>query len=162
MMAYREARSAATGWQFILADLALILFLLALTGLPLEPDMAAGGQKGDTMLGRMPPRPVHALAQPNPAPSPAVAPAQALFRPVSGGPRLADWLATQPADPRTTLTIFARHARGKEQAAWRAAEALAGEAAVSGIAIRTIIAAGDEDDLYASLAFDSPTQAAPP
>ncbi len=161
-MAYSPARPAATGWQFILADLALILFLLALTGLPLEPEMAQGGDPGEKMLGRKPPRAVRAASPSDPRPSAAVAPAQALYRPITGGPRLADWLAGQPQDPRATLTIFARYPQGEERAAWRAAETLAREAAGSGLAIRTIIAAGDEHDLYASLAYDSPTQAAPP
>jgi len=136
-----------TGWQFILADLALILFLITLTALPGDAGVArdeggAGSARAHT-------------------PQPAIAPAQALYRPVPGGQGLARWLANQPQDPRATVTVFARHAPGGERAAWQAAEALAREAAGSGHAVRTIIAAGEEADLYVSLAYDAP-RAHPP
>lgn len=125
-----------TGWQFILADLALILFLLALTALPIDAPGAAGARGAPT--------------------DPMIAPAQALYRPVPGGPGLGRWLADQPHDPRATVTIFARYAPGGERGAWDAAEALAREAAISGLAVRTIISDGEQPDLYASLAYDTP------
>lgn len=91
-----------------------------------------------------------------------IAPAQALFRPVPGGPSLRAWLAAQAPDPRATLTIFAFHAPGREADAWRAAEALAAEARAQGTPIRTIISAGHDPDLYASLAYDAvPAEALP-
>ena len=65
------------------------------------------------------------------------------------------WLADQAPDPRTTLTIFAAHTTGGESAAWARAEALAAEARASGARVRTIITAGGEEDLYASLAYDA-------
>lgn len=159
------------GWQFILADLALILFLLTLTGLPVDGVTDGGMDKGtraglvNAPLGRAAARSETrsnpAGAPPDPAPDPAIAPAQALYRPVAGGPSLAEWLADQPHDPRATLTIFARYPRGEEHTAWRAAEALLHDSAASGLAIRTIIAAGRERDLYASLAYDAPLPAPP-
>ncbi len=133
------------GWPFLLADLALILFLITLTGLPGE-----AGSHG-VPLGRPPVR-----SENEPPHDPAIAPAQALYRPASGGPGLTAWLADQPRDPRATLTIFARYARGGERKAWEAARGLADEAAASGLAVRTIITAGEEPDLYASLAYDAP------
>ena len=56
---------------------------------------------------------------------PEVAPAQALFRPIPGGPSLGARLAAQGPDPRATLTIFAVHIKGGEAAAWRRAACLA-------------------------------------
>jgi hypothetical protein len=78
-----------------------------------------------------------------------------LFRPVPDGPSLAQWLASQPRDPRTTLTVFARHRVGEEAAAWQAARALAAEARGRDVAVRVIIGAGEAPDLYASLAYDA-------
>ena len=138
-----SARGAGHGWQLILADLALILFLLTLSALP-----ASETGKGQGGIGR-----AGALPSPRPA---AIAPAQALYRPFAGGPGLAQWLAAQPRDPRATLTIFSRYRPGDEAAAWAAARRLADDARGSGVTVRIIIAAGAEADLYASLAYDEP------
>lgn len=136
---------AGHGWQLILADLALIFFLLMLTALPAAEaesgrplaDKAARGEE------------TQALA------SAEIAASQALYRPVAGGPSLTEWLAAQPRDSRATLTVFAHGRRGEDSISWSAARALASEAAASGVAVRTIITVGDEVDLYASLAFDA-------
>ena len=142
-----QSRSGSHGWHFILADLALILFLLTLAGLPLGAE--AVGVRGRS-TGK-------AEAEPD------VAPAQALYRPVAGGPDLGEWLASQPRDPRATLTIFARYPAGGQAAAWQAAEALAREADGdrAGVQVRTIIAPGSQADLYASLAYDAALPSAP-
>lgn len=151
------------GWQFILADLALILFLLTLTGLPV--DAGTGTGLVNAPLGRAAARSEArsnpASAPPDPAPDPAIAPAQALYRPVAGGPSLLQWLADQPHDPRATLTIFAHYPQGQQRAAWQAAEVLANEAVASKLAVRTIMIAAGERDLYASLAYDAPVPAPP-
>lgn len=132
-------------WQVILADLALILFLLTLAALP-----AAEADIGQKLADR------EARAKEAREPiSPEIAAAQALFRPVVGGPTVAEWLAAQSHDPRTTLTVFVRHRPGEDVAAWGTAKALAGDAQASGVAVRTIITAGDEADVYASLAYDA-------
>ncbi|PLK24174.1 hypothetical protein C0V72_06305 [Porphyrobacter sp. TH134] len=133
------------GWQLILADLALILFLLTLSALP------AAEAKNGRRLAHWEAREKEALG----ALEPDIAPAQALFRPVPGGPSLGAWLAAQTPDPRATLTIFSTHREGAEAAAWAQAEALAAEARASGTRVRTIITIGAEADLYASLAYDA-------
>jgi hypothetical protein len=133
------------GWQLILADLALILFLLTLSALPAAE--ATGGKRLADTDAR--------LKDAQGGLQPEIAPAQALFRPVPDGPSLAVWLAAQAPDPRTTLTIFAAHTAGGEADAWARAEALAAEARASGTRVRTIIMAGAEEDLYASLAYDA-------
>jgi len=138
-------KGAGSGWQLILADLALILFLLTLSSLPAAEaesgrrlaDRAARGKEARPVLGRA-----------------EIAAAQALYRPVAGGPGIGEWLAAQPRDPRATLTVFARYRPGGEAEAWAQARALAAQAQASGVAVRTIIAAGGEADLYASLAYD--------
>jgi hypothetical protein len=132
------------GWQLILADLALILFLLTLSALPAAEaetgqklaDREARGEKARRALRT------------------EVAAAQALFRPVADGPSLSEWLSAQAPDPRATLTIFAVHAKGGEAMAWSRAQALAQEARASGAQVRTIITVGPADEIYASLAYD--------
>lgn len=133
------------GWQMILADLALILFLLALSALPAAE--AESGKKPLEARGRSEDRERPAAFE--------AAPAQALFRPVPGGPSLSGWLASQARDPRTTLTVFVRHRAGDEAAAWTKAQSLAREAEASGVAVRMVISAGTEPDIYASLAYDT-------
>lgn len=136
------------GWQLILADLALILFLLALSALP-----AAEADTGKKL--------VEARARSEDvqhSPKFEIASAQALFRPVAGGPGLSEWLASQPRDPRATLTVFVRHRPGDEAGAWLRARALVDEAEAGGVAVRAVIATGQEADLYASLAYDAPPQ----
>lgn len=134
-------------WQLILADLALILFLLTLSALP-----AAEAETGRQLAARA----VQEKAAREAArPRAEIAAAQALFRPVAGGPSLGAWLASQAPDPRATLTIFAVHAPGAEADAWARAEALAAEARASGVQVRTIITAGKREEIYASLAYDA-------
>lgn len=139
------------GWQLILADLALILFLLTLSALP-AAEAESGHKLADKYAtekdARLPPKP-------------EIAAAQALFRPVAGGPSIAEWLASQPRDPRTTLTVFVRYQPGGEAAAWNAAKALARAAQTSGVPVRTIITAGAAADIYASLAYDEVVAQAP-
>lgn len=134
------------GWQLIIADLALILFLLTLSALP-----AAEADTGHRLADR---EARGEEARPDPAPA-EIAAAQALFRPVPGGPSLSQWLASQPRDPRTTLTVFARHRPDGEAAAWQAARTLAAEARGRDVPVRIIIGAGAASDLYASLAYDA-------
>jgi hypothetical protein len=141
-------KAGGHGWQLILADLALILFLLTLSALP-----AAEAETGRKRADR---------AARSEEAHPEIAAAQALFRPVAGGPTLAEWLASQPRDPRATLTVFARYRPGGEAAAWDAARALAAGAAGSGVPVRTIITAAGESDLYASLAYDQITATSAP
>lgn len=140
-----QARSGH-GWQLILADLALILFLLTLSALP-----SAEAGTGTRVIGTEP-RPRDPLRGPFPEP----APVQALYRPVPGGPGLGAWLRSQAPDPRTTLTIVAAHGKGGEAAAFSRAAALAAEARAAGVQVRTIITAGGSDEIYASLAYDAP------
>ena len=133
------------GWQLILADLALILFLLTLSALP-----AAEATSGQRLADD------EAREKDVKGPLPTeVAPAQALYRPLQGGPSLSEWLAAQAPDPRATLTIIAAHRPGGEADAWARAQALAQEARAVGTRVRTIITVGPADEIHASLAYDA-------
>ena len=143
----------SSGWQMILADLALILFLLTLSALP-----AAEAETGRRLAARAVQE--KAAREEDARPQPEIAAAQALFRPVAGGPSLGAWIKAQDYDPRATLTIFAVHPPGEEAKAWARTEALAAEARAAGARVRTIIAAGKNAEFYASLAYDAePTEA---
>lgn len=142
-------RGGGNSWQLIIADLALILFLLTLSALPIV-ESQNGARQADREA-----RENDARARP----APQIDASQALFRPVPGGPGLGEWLAGQAPDPRATLTIFAIHTPGKEAAAWSRAEALAAEARERGAQVRTIIHAGTADETYASLAYDAAVSA---
>lgn len=133
------------GWQLILADLALILFLLTLSALP-ATEATTGHRRAD--------REARETDVKGPLP-PELAPAQALYRPLPGGPSLSEWLASQAPDPRATLTIIAAHRPGGEADAWERAQALALEARAAGRRVRMIITAGADDEIHASLAYDA-------
>lgn len=127
----------AGGWQTIIADLALILFMVSISASapPAEASRpAAGGIEAPALLPAAP---------------------SAIYRATQGAPTLARWLAGQPRDPRQRLTILARHRAGAEQAA-AAALALAAEARAQGYAARIVIEPAAADDLLAVLAFDAP------
>ncbi|NBC37490.1 hypothetical protein GTZ99_13120 [Novosphingobium sp. FSY-8] len=104
------------GWQTMLADLSLILFMVTAAAMADQPP---------------PPKP----AAPPPKPAlvdPARAEPLALWREAAGAPSIAAWLTSQQPDPRQQLTITLHYAPGAEQAAMRHAIALAGDAARAG------------------------------
>lgn len=126
------------GWQTIIADLALILFMVSIAA-SAPPAEASRQAAADAEA------PALFLAEPS-----------AIYRAADGAPTLARWLAGQPRDPRQRLTIFARHRAGAEQAAALAALALAAEARAEGHPARIVIEPAATDDLLAVLAFDDP------
>jgi len=126
------------GWHFILADLSLILFLLTLRGFASVADQSPDTEQPSEAVREV-----------------TIAPSQAIFRPVRGGPSIAAWLASQSQDDRATLTIFARYAPGGQAEAWHEASRLAREAEQRKVATRMILSQGSDADLYASLAYDS-------
>lgn len=121
---------ARIGWQTMLADLALILFMVTAS--------TVSRQRETTEKAHLPPstEPV------------------AVYRPQAGTPPLAEWLAGQGHDERTRLTIVAHYTAGDPAASSAAAFKLAREAAASGIEPRLIIEPGEKPGLEAVLAFD--------
>ena len=77
---------AGSGWQTVLADLSLILFMVTASAASQAPASA-------------PPPPSAAL--------PALGDPVALWRAGAGSPTLKDWLASAAPDPRLRLTIMA-------------------------------------------------------
>ena len=146
------------GWQTILADLSLILFMMTAAALANAPDgpMAPMAQTPDVKAP---------AAQPQPKPRPPVAapPVAASQRaePVGvwsdgpGAPPLAQWLAQQGRDPRLQPTILVHHVRGASRAALAQAEALVEAAGPRGAAARIVIEEGPSDSASVLLAYDA-------
>lgn len=116
---------AGVGWQYALADLALILFLVC---------AAALGQSKAAAPAAPPPQ----LAEP-----------AAVWR--AGAVPLRAWLDSQPRDPRQTLTIRASYTGLDPATAFTRASALAHE----GGAARIVVEPGASDDLAATLDWDA-------
>lgn len=129
-------------WQLILADLALILFLATAAALS-----ASKGLGEDCAQ----------IADNEADGTSTIAPAQALYRAGPGLPTLAEWLESQPPDPRASLTIVAQHAPGQEELAWVDARTMAATASAMGVRFRVIIREGPENGIHASLGYDQPT-----
>ena len=103
----------SAGWQTILADLSLILFMVTAAALANAPDGP---------MGPFTPEPINTQRRPEAALRPHIA-ASARGEPVGvwsdgpGVPPLADWLAQQGRDPRLRITILVRHLSGNGRAA---------------------------------------------
>lgn len=130
------------GWQLILADLALILFLVTVSALA---SSAEEESDSETRTSSAPDR------EPT-----SVAPSQALYRPGPDAPSITEWLDRQSPDPRATLSVVALHQPGGERGAWDAAQELAQQARVAQVRVRIVVQPAAQTDLYASLAFDAP------
>lgn len=117
---------AGSGWQTVLADLSLILFMVTAAAVSEAP------------------------AQPSPPPAPLALPALgepvAVWRAAPGGPHLTEWLASQPADPRQRLTLVGAPADGP---------ALLAEAAALPRPARVLIEPGLSGPPYAALTYDT-------
>jgi len=137
----------SNSWQLILADLALILFLVTAAAL------SAGGAVEEAIEAIDEP---DSTALPGPALPGALAPAQALYRAGPGLPTLGEWLEQQPRDPRASLTIVAQHVTGEDERAWSDARSMAATASAMGVRARVIIREGEASAIHASLAYDQP------
>ena len=122
---------AGSGWQTVLADLSLILFMVT---------AAALSETGDALVA---------------APVSLQGAQLALYRAGDGAPPLEQWLAAQGADGRQQLTIVAQYAPGREEQALRQAEALLREAGSAAAGVRVVVEPG-AGGVSASLAFDAP------
>ncbi len=116
-----------SGWQTVLADLSLILFMVTATALSDSPAKAP------------PPAP------PAPLALPALGEPVAVWRSEPGGPSLEDWLASQTADPRQRLTLVAAPVDGPS---------MLDRAARLARPARVLIEPGLSGPPYAALTFD--------
>lgn len=122
---------AGTGWQYLLADLALILFMVTAAALAHsedQPKLATLSPQGEPL---------------------------ALYRVEAGAPPLGTWLQDQSPDARQQLTIVAQYRPGGQAEALSRAETLAEEAGEAGAQARIVIEPG-EGGTTATLAYDVP------
>ncbi len=123
---------AGSGWQTLLADLAIILFMVTAAALSQAKD------------GSQP-----ALPRTSPRSEPL-----AIWHSATGAPKLADWLAAQAPDPRQQLTIVAHYRPGGQHDALARAGTLLASAGAAGLNARLVIEPG-ADGIVATLAYDS-------
>lgn len=129
------------GWQTMLADLSLILFMVTAAAMADVPD-----RKGTS-------RPAAAPA----STAPAISEPLAIWRPAPGGPTLAQWLAEQQADSRQLLSITLRYPPAAQAEALRLAAQMAAAAGGKGARARIVIepvAAAPGIEALAALAYD--------
>jgi len=146
------ARPGQTGWQTILADLALILFMICASALSVAEGPGPAADKARAMPLRAPPPPV---------PSAVAASQQAepmgVWRDGPGAPPLAQWLAEQATDPRLRLSIVVRYAArpGQRQAALDQAAALARSAGARAGNARLVVEPGPQPGASVALGYDA-------
>lgn len=131
---------AGSGWQTVMADLCLILFMVT--------SAALAAQRGLSE---------HREPQAAPQPAPRAEPL-ALYRAGPGAPRLDEWLANQAPDPRQHLTVVAHYRPGGEGEALALAARLLAEAGPRAASARIVVEPG-EDGTVAMLAYDDPVLA---
>ncbi|MCW1428827.1 hypothetical protein [Novosphingobium sp. JCM 18896] len=140
---------SGSGWQYLLADLSLILFMVTAAALASAEDAPA-----------KPARPAVAARQEaasakNSSPLSQQGEVLALYRAAPGAPPLGQWLRDQSADARQQLTIVAQYRPGEQARAMSQAAVLAQDAGQAGLRARIVIEPG-QGGTTAALAFDSP------
>jgi hypothetical protein len=105
------ARAVGTGWQMIIADLSMILFMLTASAVARQDNSAKAAP----------------AVRSAPAPAPRSEPV-AVWIAGEGAPPLGEWLAQQPRDARQQVTITATYAPGAMQEALAQAQVLAKQA----------------------------------
>jgi hypothetical protein len=119
-----------TGWQTLMADLSIILFMITAAALSQQ-----GGEQKPAQMPSQRSEPV------------------AVYRAGHGAPPLGEWLAGQPRDPRQMLTIVSTYSPGHEGPALDLASAMARDAATAQQLTRVVIEPG-EGEATATLAYD--------
>jgi hypothetical protein len=139
-----------SGWQYILADLSLILFMVTAAALASSDNAPAHTPTTSQPIARARSagtRPLSPQAEP-----------LALYRSAPGAPSLGQWLHQQSADSRQQLTIVAHYAPGGQVEALSQAAALARDAGEAGALARIVVEPG-QGGASATLAFDIPEAA---
>ncbi|KPF52280.1 hypothetical protein IP65_17150 [Novosphingobium sp. AAP1] len=145
-------RPGQTGWQTILADLALILFMICASALSVAEGPASPAVRAQAAPLRAP--------APPPAVQPVAPSLQAepvgVWRDGPGAPPLAQWLAEQAADPRLRLSIVVRYATGPggREAALDQAASLARSAGPRAASARLVVEPGAQPGASVTLGYD--------
>lgn len=130
---------AGTGWQTLMADLSIILFMV--TAAALTQAGPGKAESGGAQTG-------HANVGPSQRGEPI-----AVYRTGKGAPSLGEWLDSQPRDQRQMLTIVSTYTPGKQADALTRATALARDADQRHVLTRVVVEPG-AGDATATLAYD--------
>ena len=124
---------AGSGWQTLMADLSIILFMVTAAALSQSKD-------GQAASAPMPSQRSEPLA---------------VYRTAAGAPPLGQWLAAQTPDQRQQLSIVAHYPAGGQQSAMAEAAQLLRQAGALGLNARLLVEPG-EGGTVATLAYDVP------
>lgn len=138
---------AGTGWQYALADLSLILFLVTASALA----QANGRHKPPPPAP--PPPPIAAAIDSEPV---------AVWAAGPDAPPLAQWLGTVGADPRLEVQVVVRYASGGRETAIAQANQLAKTGGPRAGAARILVEPGPRSGASVSLTYASEALSAPP
>lgn len=136
---------ADAGWQYALADLSLILFMVCALALAQAPKARPRAAPAPIPAAPLPVDKAHAVALGEPA---------AVWRAGPGMPSLAQWVASQTADPRQRLTIVAHYREGRAADAFGRADAALHGVRTLPASARIVVEPGTADDLGAMLTWD--------
>lgn len=131
-----------SNWYITLADLSLILFMVA--GHAVTED-GVGAPGPDQVQGN---------------PLPAEGEPVAVYRVAAGAPPLRQWLDSVGQDDRLLLTIIGHHAGPDAAEVTAQAAALAAQAGQQGTGARILVEPGPADELLAVLSYDRPDDGA--
>jgi hypothetical protein len=144
-----QAANAPGGWQIILADLALILFMItaaALANTPANTPESAQSPFKPSAAPQVPPtKPIAASFRGEPV---------AVWTDAEGVPPLGHWLASEGSDARLRATIVVRFTKGQQSAAFSRAKVLLQQAGNRGANARIVVEAGPSDGAVVTLAYD--------
>ena len=132
---------AGTGWQYALADLSLILFLVTASAL--------------AQTNSAPKAPPPPPAPPAPIAAAFTSEPVAVWSAGEGAPPLAQWLAEVAADPRLEVQVIVRFADKKRDAAVAQAVALVAEGGPRASGARILVEPGDRAGASVSLTYAS-------
>lgn len=136
---------AGTGWQYALADLSLILFLVTASALAQASDKRPAPQPA--------PPPIAAAIDSEPV---------AVWSASPEAPLLSQWLGSVGADPRLEVQVVVRYASGGRAAAMAQANQLAKAGGPRASAARILVEPGARSGGSVSLVYASETQSAWP
>lgn len=131
---------AGTGWQYALADLSLILFLVTASAL------AQANSAPKAPPPPAPPAPIAAAFTSEPV---------AVWSAGEGAPPLAQWLAEVAADPRLEVQVIVRFADKKRDAAMAQAVQLVADGGPRASGARILVEPGDRAGASVSLTYAS-------
>lgn len=131
---------AGSGWQTLLADLSIILFMVTASAVSMDDTPSAKAESAAPASQQAASQQAEPLA---------------VWRAGDGAPPLAQWLTAQSPDPRQQLTITAFYAPGGRDAALAQVDVLARQAGEAGTRVRIVVEPGS-GGTTASLAYDTP------